>query len=355
MELLEETIGKIEPVDKEYIERAQAHLDNLTMPQGSLGRLLELAKKVAGITRSLNPSYENKVLVVMAGDHGVVEEGVSAFPQEVTRQMVYNFVRGGAAINVLSRHIGARVYVVDMGVAADLSPLVRQGKIICKKIALGTRNFAQEAAMSRQQALAAIEAGIEIVQEISQKGLDILGVGDMGIGNTTPSSAIVAAITKREVAQVTGRGTGIDGETLKRKIKVIEEGLRINRPKPTDPVDVLAKVGGFEIGGMAGCILGTCALRIPVVIDGFISTAAALIATELVPRAKEYIFASHRSVEIGHKAMLRKMGLKPLLNLEMRLGEGTGAALAISLIEVAIKIMTQMATFSEAALSDRIK
>ena len=355
MEVLKETIDKIEPIHKEYIEKAQAHLNNLTMPRGSLGRLLELAKKVAGITRSLNPSYENKVLVVMAGDHGVVEEGVSAFPQEVTRQMVYNFVRGGAAINVLSRHIGARVYVVDMGVAVDLDPLVRQGKIISKKIALGTRNFAQGPAMTHEQALASIEAGIEVVQEISQKGMDILGVGDMGIGNTASSSAIVAAITGKSPAQVTGRGTGIDDNTFKRKIKVIEQGLRINRPKPTDPVDVLAKVGGFEIGGMAGCILGACGLRIPVVIDGFISTAGAFIATELVPRAKEYIIASHKSVEIGHKVMLAKMALKPLFDLEMRLGEGTGAALAISLIEAAIKIMTQMATFSQASVSDRIE
>ena len=350
MKKLTSIIEKIEPIDKELMEEAQNRLDSLTKPQGSLGRLEELAKKAVGITRQRFPSFDKKVIVTMAGDHGVAAEGVSAYPKEVTAQMVLNFVRGGAAINVLARHVGAEVVVVDMGVAVDLDESLQ---VIPKKIGYGTKNFLKGPAMTRDEAIRSIEAGIEVVEEIGD--LDILGIGDMGIGNTTPSSAIIAVLGGCSVREVTGRGTGIDDEALDRKIQVIEKGIAINRPDPGDPVDVLSKVGGFEIGGLAGCVLAAAAHRIPVVIDGFISTAGALIAAELAPLAKEYIIASHISQEIGHRIMLQRMGLEPLLDLHLRLGEGTGAALGISLVEAGVKILKEMATFNDANVSERIE
>ncbi len=350
MKRLSKTIDRIKPVDKEIMEEAQKRLDQLTKPHGSLGRLEELAKRVVGITGKPNPALNHKLIITMAGDHGVVEEGISAFPQEVTSQMVYNFLRGGAGINVLAKHVGAKVQVVDMGVATDLE---RSPELIIKKIGYGTRNFTEGLAMSPEEALQSIEAGIEIVEELSQNGLDILGVGDMGIGNTTPSSAIIAVFSGCRVRDVTGRGTGIENKVFDNKVKVIEKGLVVNKPNPEDPIDVLAKVGGFEIGGIAGSILAGAAMKIPVVIDGFISTAGALMATELAPLTKEYIIASHNSQEVGHKVMLERMGLRPLLDLDLRLGEGTGAALGISLVEAAIKILTEMATFADAGVSER--
>lgn len=349
MEKLNSTIKQIEPIDHNIMEKAQKRLDSLTKPQGSLGRLEELAKQIVGITRSLTPSLTNKIIVTMAGDHGVVEEGVSAYPQEVTAQMVYNFIRGGAAINVLARHIGAKVVVVDMGVKEKLK--VKSKNLKVKKIGYGTRNFTKGPAMSKEEAIKSISAGIEVVEEIEK--IDILGIGDMGIGNTTPSSAIISAFSGAPVREVTGRGTGIDDETFNRKIQVIEKGLSVNQPNPNDPIDVLSKVGGFEIGGLAGCVLKASALKIPVVIDGFISTAGALIAVELEPKVKDYIIASHCSKEIGHKVMLKRMGLFPLFDLDLRLGEGTGAALGISLVSASIKILTEMATFSDAGVSER--
>ena len=348
MKRLSKTIDKIEPVDKEIMEEAQKRLDQLTKPQGSLGRLEELAKIVVGITGKPNPALNHKLIITMAGDHGVVEEGISAFPQEVTPQMVYNFLRGGAGINVLSRHVGAKIQVVDMGVATDLE---RSPELIIKKIGYGTKNFTKGPAMSWEEALQSIEAGIEVVEDLGKKGLDILGIGDMGIGNTTPSSAIIAVFSGCRVRDVTGRGTGIENKVFDNKVKVIEKGIAVNKPNPEDPIDVLAKVGGFEIGGIAGSILAGAAMKIPVVIDGFISTAGALIATELAPLTKDYIIASHNSREVGHKVMLERMGLRPLLDLDLRLGEGTGAALGISLVEAAIKILTEMATFADAGVS----
>jgi nicotinate-nucleotide--dimethylbenzimidazole phosphoribosyltransferase len=343
-------IEKIEPIDKDLMEEAQNRLDSLTKPQGSLGRLEELAKKAVGITRKRFPSFDRKVIVTMAGDHGVAAEGVSAYPKEVTAQMVLNFVRGGAAINVLARHVGAEVVVVDMGVAVDLDESLQ---VAAKKIGSGTKNLLKGPAMTRDEAIRSIEAGIEVVEEIGDP--DILGIGDMGIGNTTPSSAIIAVLSGCSVREVTGRGTGIDHEALNRKIQVIEKGIAINKPDPGDPVDVLSKVGGFEIGGLAGCVLAAAACRIPVVIDGFISTAGALIAIELAPTAKEYIIASHISQEMGHRIMLQRMDLEPLLDLHLRLGEGTGAALGISLVEAGVKILKEMATFTDASVSERIE
>ncbi len=349
MAKLQHTIDIIQSLDERAMAAARARQDNLTKPQGSLGRLEELSIKVAGIKGVDIPRIQHKAVVTMAGDHGVAAEGVSAYPAEVTPQMVYNFLRGGAAINVLARHVGARVVVVDMGIAVDLEP---HPELIVRKIGYGTKNMAKGPAMTRQEAIRAIETGIEIVEGEVARGLDIVATGDMGIGNTTPSSAIVAAITGESVANVTGRGTGLDDAQLKEKIATIERALTLNRPDPTDGLDVLAKLGGFEIGGLAGVILGAAANRVPVVVDGFISGAAALIATVLCPRVADYLIAAHNSVEIGHRAMLRRMRLVPLFDLNLRLGEGTGAALGISMVEAGVKVLAEMATFAEAGVSE---
>ncbi|MBI4318844.1 MAG: nicotinate-nucleotide--dimethylbenzimidazole phosphoribosyltransferase [Chloroflexi bacterium] len=350
MSSLKDTLGKIGRFDEGAMAAARARQDTLTKPLGALGRLEELSIRVAGITGTEAPRLHRKSIIVMAGDHGVTRAGVSAYPSEVTPQMVYNFLRGGAGINVLARHIGARVVVVDVGVAADLEP---HPKLIVRKVGYGTKNMAEGPAMSLAEAVQAVEVGIEVVEQEVDRGLDIVGTGDMGIGNTTPSSAIVAAITGEPVVRVTGRGTGLDDGQLRNKIKVIERVLEVNRPDPHDALDVLAKVGGFEIGGLAGVMLGAAARRVPVVIDGFISGAAALIAVGLCPRIVDFLIAAHNSVEIGHMVVLRRLGLVPLLDLNLRLGEGTGAALAISLVEAATKILAEMATFAEAGVSEK--
>ena len=320
------------------------------MPHWALGRLMDLAVDLAGMTRSLRPPTARKTIVTMAGDHGVAAEGVSKYPQEVTPQMVLGFVGGMAGINALGRLAGARVVVVDMGVAADLGALAAAGKIIAKKVAPGTANIAKGPAMTRDQAVQAIDAGIEVVAALADS-TDVFGTGDMGIANTTPSTAVVAAITGEPVAALTGRGTGIDDEQLTRKIAVVEAALAVNRPDPRDGLDVLAKVGGFEIGGIAGVILAAAARRKPVVVDGFISTAGALIAQALCPAAIDYVVAAHRSAEQGHRTMQRQLGKEPLLDLNLRLGEGSGAALAMNLVEAAQRILTEVATFDEAHVS----
>jgi nicotinate-nucleotide--dimethylbenzimidazole phosphoribosyltransferase len=291
-----------------------------------------------------------KTIITMAGDHGVAAEGVSKYPQEVTPQMVHGFVGGKAGISALAKLAGARVLVVDMGVAADLGSLARAGKIVDKKVALGTANIATGPAMTRAQAVRAVEAGIEVVEELAPT-TDVFGTGDMGIANTTPSTAVVAALTGLPIQDLTGRGTGIDDGQLARKIAVVEQALALNRPDPHDALDVLAKVGGFEIGGIAGVVLGAAACRKPVVIDGFISTAGALLAHSLCPAAGDYIIAAHRSAEPGHRAMHARLGKEPLLDLGLRLGEGTGAALAMNLVEAAQRILTEVATFDEAHVS----
>jgi nicotinate-nucleotide--dimethylbenzimidazole phosphoribosyltransferase len=350
MSLLNDTLARIVPQDAAWRTKAKTRLDQLIMPHWALGRLMDLALDLAGITRSLSPPVARKTIVTMAGDHGVVAEGVSKYPQEVTPQMVLGFVAGMAGINALARLAGARVVVVDMGVAADLSSLANSGEIINKKIALGTANMAVGPAMTRQQAVRAIEAGIEVVDLLADV-TDVFGTGDMGIANTTPSTAVVAALTGQSVAELTGRGTGIDDAQLARKIAVVEKALQLNRPDPGDALDVLAKVGGFEIGGIAGVVLAAAARQKPVVIDGFISTAGALVAHALCPAAGDYIIAAHRSAEQGHRAMHVRLGKEPLLDLGLRLGEGTGAALAMNLVEAAQRILTEVATFDEAHVS----
>ena len=347
---LNEQIASIQPPDEAMMKAARKRQDTLTKPQGSLGRLEELSIALAGITGQLTPCLARKAVIVMAGDHGVAAEGVSAFPQVVTVQMVANFLAGGAAISVLARHAGARVSVVDIGVAADLEPAPG---LLVRKIGYGTGNIAVGPAMTRAQAAESILAGIETVREEFERGLDIVATGDMGIANTTPSSAIVAAITGRDAADVTGRGTGIDEAGLLNKIEVIRRALEVNAPLYNDPLDVLGAVGGFEIGGLAGVVLGAAIHRIPVVVDGFISTAGALIATELCPLAKAYVIAAHRSVEVGHQAALDRMEKRPLLDLGMRLGEGTGAVLAMNIIEASVKVLGEMATFDSAGVSSR--
>ncbi len=351
MQLIEKTIQAIEPQDKAWRDKATARLEQLTMPHWALGRLMDLAQDLAGMTRSINPDFARKTVVTMAGDHGVTAEGVSGFPSEVTVQMVHNFVSGGAGINALAKLNKTNVVVVDMGVAGDLSGLVKDGKIISKRIADGTANMAKGPAMSREQAVAAIEAGISVAVELS-KTTDIFGTGDMGIGNTTASTAIVSTLTEASVSELTGRGTGIEDDQLKHKVEVIETALKLNSPDASDGIDVLSKVGGFEIGGIAGLILGAASLRKPVVIDGFISTAGALIAQALSPESVDYMIAAHNSVEPGHKVMLGKLGKEALLDLNMRLGEGTGAALAMNLVDAAVKVLTEVATFEEAHVSE---
>lgn len=350
MNLLNATVAKITPQDADWRTQAKQRLDQLIMPHWALGRLMDLAVDLAGMTRSLHPPVAQKTIITMAGDHGVAVEGVSKYPQEVTAQMVYGFVGGMASINALARLVGARVIVVDMGVAANLKPVVEAGKIISKRIAPGTANIATGPAMTRQQAVQAIEAGIEVVEALADS-VDVFGTGDMGIANTTPSTAVVAVLTGAPAAEVTGRGTGIDDRQLANKIAVVETALKANRPDPNDALDVLAKVGGFEIGGIAGVVLGAAARRKPIVVDGFISTAGALVAHALSPKVSDYIIAAHRSAENGHKVMHQRLGKEPLLDLGMRLGEGTGAALAMNLVEAAVRILTEVATFEEAAVS----
>jgi len=351
VDFLEATFRSIYPQDSEYRELATARLEKLTMPHWALGDLMDLAVDLAGMTRSLDPPLARKKIVVMVGDHGVTAEGVSKYPQEVTAQMVYNFVAGGAGINALAGQAGAEVLVADIGTAADLGALAKEGKIIAKKIGKGTANMAVGPAMTRTHAVLAVEAGVEIAEKLAPE-TDVFGTGDMGIGNTTPSTAILSALTGRDVADLTGRGTGLDDSQLAHKIEVIEKALSINAPDPSDPLDVLAKVGGFEIGAIAGFILGAAANRKPVIVDGFISTAGALIAFGLEPFVRDYIICSHRSVEQGHSAMHERLRLKPLLDLNMRLGEGTGAALAMNFVDAAAAILTRVATFEDAGVSE---
>jgi nicotinate-nucleotide--dimethylbenzimidazole phosphoribosyltransferase len=346
---LDAILKEIKPLDSSAMAAAQSRQNSLTKPHGSLGRLEELSIQIAGIKGEATPKLEHKTIITMVADHGVAAETVSLYPQEVTRQMVLNFLKGGAAINALAGQIGARVIVVDMGVKGGFQPLPG---LLCKMIDFGTKNMTQGPAMTRQQAIDTIEAGIQVVEAELGKRLDIIGTGDMGIGNTTASSAIFAAISGRAAKKITGRGTGIGDRQFAHKIKVIEKALSVNKPNSKDPIDVLAKVGGFEIGGLAGVILAGAAYRTPVVIDGFISGAAALIATGLSPQTKDYLIAAHLSAEAGHELLLQFLGLKPLLNLNMRLGEGTGAVMGIFLAEAAVRTLSQMATFTEAGVSE---
>lgn len=348
--LVDRTIAAIGPLDQAAVSAAEARQGVLTKPPGSLGRLESLSIQLAGIFGQAIPTITGKAVIVAAGDHGVAAEGVSAYPAEVTPQMVFNFLAGGAAINVLARQAGADIVVIDAGVAVDLDP--HPGLTIAK-VGYGAGNIARGPAMTREDAIRCLEVGIAAAIERADAGANVIAGGDMGIGNTTPSAAITAAITGADVASVTGRGTGVDDAGLAAKIDTIRRVLETNQPDANDGLDVLCKVGGYEIGVLAGVMLGAASRNCAVVVDGFISGAAALIAWRLCPVAPERFIGGHRSVEPGHNVALDAMGLTPLLDMNMRLGEGTGAALAMHIIEAAARCLAEMATFAEAGVSDR--
>jgi nicotinate-nucleotide--dimethylbenzimidazole phosphoribosyltransferase len=345
----QQLLSSISTLDEGIMTIIQERLDSLTKPQGSLGQLEVIVKQLGGILGTAVPKINKKAVLLMAGDHGVVAEGVSAFPQEVTPQMVYNFLNGGAAINVLTRQAGAEVICTDVGVAFPLEP----AELMRRRVANGTKNMAKEPAMTPEEALQALLVGAEVARETIDNGVNLLATGDMGIGNTTPSSAIVAFYTELPISKVVGRGTGIDDAGLILKQAVIKKALEVNNPDRENALDVLAKIGGLEIAAIAGSILQAAAKRVPIIIDGFISTAGAIIAAQLCPLCKAYMIPSHGSVEIGHRAALEYLGLEPMLNLNMRLGEGTGAALSFYLVEAGIHILEEMSTFADAGVSEK--
>ncbi len=348
MSFLSQVLAPVQAVDFSLESQVRGHLDNLTKPRGSLGQLEELAVRYCLARGSAEPDLGRKVIYTFAADHGVAAEGVSAFPSEVTVQMVRNMLAGGAAVNVLARHVGAEVHVVDIGVS---DPLENAAGLIRRKIAMGTANIAKGQAMTTEQCRGAIEVGMELAAMAAEQGVTLIGTGEMGIGNTTPSAALFATLLPCEVEAVTGLGTGIDADRLAHKQAVIRRALGVNRERLRDPLGALAAVGGFEIAGICGLILGAGAHRIPVVVDGFISTAGALAAWKLCPVVQDYLFFSHVSAETGHQAFFDRMGIRPLLDLQMRLGEGTGAALGMSLIEAAVKVYREMATFDSAGVA----
>lgn len=352
---IQEIVKAIQPIDTGWVEQAKARTAQLVMPTRALGRLHDISERLCGIQKTLTPSIEKKAVLVMAGDHGAVSDGVSAYPQEVTGAMVQTFLAGGAGINAISRHVNAEVWVVDLGIIPDVDPSELGGgdRFVVKKIAKGTANLVKGPAMSRDDAETAILTGFQLASQLFEKGVEIIGTGDMGIGNTTPSAAIGAVITGSSLEQMVGRGTGVDDDGLVRKREAIRQGIEINQPDKADGLDVLAKVGGFEIGGIAGCVLAAAYHSRPVVIDGFISTAGALVAHTLCPTVADYMFSGHQSEESGHGAMLRYLELEPILDLGMRLGEGTGGTLAMAVIEGAVRIFRDVLTFSEAGVPDK--
>lgn len=351
---LEEIVAAIRPLDTDWIEKARRHTAQLVMPPRALGRLHEMAERCCAIQETLSPCLDSKAVAVMAGDHGIAAEGVSAFPQEVTGAMVQTFLAGGAGINSVARHAGAQVCVVDMGIIPAVDPRAVPGghHLKVSKCGSGTASFIRGPAMSHDTAARTVLAGFAHAAELFAEGVQVLGTGDMGIGNTTPSAAIGLVMTGCDIHDMVGRGTGVDDEGLARKKEVIAQGIALNRPERRDGLDVLAKVGGFEIGGIAGLVLAGAYYRRPVVIDGFISTAGALIAHSMCPTVTEYLFAGHCSEEAGHRIMLRHLGLSPILDLGMRLGEGTGAVLAMTLMQAAIRIFNEVMTFEQAGIAE---
>jgi nicotinate-nucleotide--dimethylbenzimidazole phosphoribosyltransferase len=350
-EILREIADQVPAIEPRWNERALRHLDNLTKPIGSLGRLEEIAARLSGIQQKEVLDCKNKTIFTLAADHGVTEERVSAYPKAVTGQMVRNFLSGGAAINVLCRQFGIEVVVVDIGVDGklDLAP-----GLVDRKVSMGTRNMARGPAMEESELVRALHVGFELAADAAERGRTLIGTGEMGIGNTTVASAITAVLTGRPAPQVTGMGTGLDSPGVERKIAVIERAIAVNHPNPSDAFDILEKVGGLEIAGLTGLILGAAARRLAVVVDGFISTAAAALACTIQPRVGDFVFVAHRSSEPGHGALLELIEQRPLLDLEMRLGEGTGSALAMAVIESAAKLFNEMATFSSARVSGAV-
>jgi nicotinate-nucleotide--dimethylbenzimidazole phosphoribosyltransferase len=350
---IEEIITRIRPIDPVWIQRAEERTSQLVMPFRALGDLHEIAERSCAIQKTLEPRIDSKAVLVMAGDHGITAEGVSAYPQEVTGSMVQAFLAGGAGINAIARQVGAEVWVVDMGIISviDTSEIAGGDHLKVSKIGRSTANFAKEPAMSRTQAIESIISGFEHATELFEKGVTVLGTGDMGIANTTSSAAIGAVVTGQDLDVMVGRGTGLNDEGLARKKAVLKKALSLNRPDTTDGLDILSKVGGFEIGGIAGLILAAAYHSRILVIDGFISTAGALIAHCLCPTVIDYCFAGHCSEEPGHRYMLNYLGLKPILDLGMRLGEGTGGALAMGVMDGALRVFREVMTFSEAGVA----
>jgi nicotinate-nucleotide--dimethylbenzimidazole phosphoribosyltransferase len=353
MPTLQQITARIQPLESRWLEEARRRTAQLIMPPRALGRLHDIAERICAIQRSLKPDISSRAVMVMAADHGIASEGVSAFPQEVTGEMIKAFLTGGAGINVLAALVNAEIVVVDVGIIPELDPVALNAglRLRVHKAGSGTANIARGPAMTEQQALACVQTGYALAADLIQNGARLLGTGDMGIGNTSASAAVGAVITAADLSSMVGRGTGIDDHRLKHKIEMIRTAIAVNRPDPADGLDVLAKIGGFEIGGIAGCILAAAAHRVPVVVDGFISTAGALVAHALCPTSVEYMFAGHRSEESGHGVMLDYLGLQPILDLGMRLGEGTGGALAMSIMEGAVRIFNRMHTFEEAGVS----
>lgn len=346
---LQVIIDQVRPLDETAMEKARARMDILTKPQGSLGRMEDLAVQLAGINGDFFPVNTRKRVVVMAADHGVTEEGISAYPSEVTAQMVANFTGGGAAINVFGRQGDVEVEVVDVGVKVDGNlPGVKR-----VRVKAGSDNFRRQPAMSRSETLKAVMAGVECAKEAAEDGVKVLATGEMGIGNTTASSAVMAALSGYETSLVVGRGTGLDDAKLLHKQKVVSEALAMHRPDPQDPVGVLSLVGGLEIAALAGLIIGAASRRMPVVVDGFISSTAALAAVEMCPNVRPYLIPSHLSAESGHALLMDYLNLKPYIHMGMRLGEGTGAVLAMHLLEAAARITLEMATFEDAKVSNK--
>ncbi len=346
MELLRNTIAGIEPADRGFMEEASNRLDKLAKPIGSLGKLEELAVRISGMTRKQINSFDKKITVIMASDNGICEEGVSSAPRAVTAIQTLNFLKGITGVCVLSKHAGSDIHVVDIGIGADL----KAPGLINRKIRKGTGNIAKGPAMSREEAVKAIETGIEIVEQLIKEGYSLFGTGEMGIGNTSTASAVAMALLGISADEAVGKGAGLTEEDFARKKAVIEKALSLNSPDPRDPIDVLSKAGGFDIAGMAGCFLGAAYHRVPIVIDGFISSVAALAAYRLNPLSKEYMIASHRSQEPGYAKVADELGLEPMLHLDMRLGEGSGCPLAFNIIEAAEAVISDMATFEEAAI-----
>ncbi len=352
---LEEIVQGVQAVDENILQKARQHSQSLVMPPRALGRLHGIAESICAIQASMQPKVDKKTVLVFAGDHGVVEEGISAFPQVVSLEMIRCFLQGGAGINALSREVGAEVRVVDMGIIPDLDPASLKGgeKLQICKHGRGTANLAQGPAMSRVQARECILSGFRAASNWIESGTRLLGTGDMGIGNTTPAAAIGAVLADSTPELMTGPGTGLEQDGVRHKAKIVEQALRVNQPRAEDALDVLGKVGGFEIGGIAGCILAGAYFQVPVVIDGFISTAGALVAEALQPRIKEYIFAGHCSQEPGHRIMLQHLGLEPILCLDMRLGEGTGGVLSMSIIQAALRVFNEVFTFEQGGVSEK--
>ena len=348
MELYEKIKAGIKPAYEDSMKKAAERLDKLAKPIGSLGKLEDLAVKISGMTGKQNNSFEKKVTIIMAADNGVAEEGVSACPQAVTTIQTINFLKGVTGVCVLSKHAGADIRVVDIGVASDLE----YPGLINRKIRKGTSNMAKGPAMSREEAVKAIETGIEMVSQLVKEGYSLFGTGEMGIGNTSTSSAVAMTFLGCSAEETVGKGAGLTEEGYNNKKSVIKKAINVNKPDPKDPIDVLSKVGGFDIAGMTGCFLGAAYYRVPIVVDGFISAAAALTAYRINPMVKDFIIPSHCSEEPGYKKAMGEIGIKPMLDLNMRLGEGSGCPLAFNIIEAAEVVISEMATLDEAMIEN---